>query len=85
MKLRKKLSLPIGSAVHCMKGSEAHYTKCVSPVASISLLIGSDVHHFFFTCHLIHYPDQPSDSNHRLSEVHQRARKNNHAIDKFRI
>ena len=37
-----------------MKGSEVYEVKLttlnvVSPVASISLLIGSDVHHFVFT------------------------------------
>ena len=46
-------SVPIGSAVLYMKGSEVQEVRLiilyvVSPVASISLLIGSDVHHFVF-------------------------------------
>ena len=40
-----------GSAVHYMKDSEVKLTtlNVVRPVASMSLLIGSDVHHFVFT------------------------------------
>ena len=41
-----------------MKGSEVYEMKLttlnvVSPVASISLLIGSDVHHFVFTVYFL--------------------------------
>ena len=64
-KLSKVVPFPkfSGSAVHYMKGSEVWEVKLtilnvVSPVASISLLIGSDVHHFVFTVyHKMYYTD----------------------------